>query len=120
MFVAVKQDGTLAAHHLDRGDFGGEPACGERMGGAALAFQREGVLISAGDAVPRGDIFGRDPHVARPEGAGQRAGHHVDGAGIAHLLAKAGGGQDVGSAGHAFRPADKGQIGIAQHQRLRA
>ena len=53
------------------------------------------------------------------EGAGERACHHVDGAGIAHLGAKAGGGQGMGRAGHAFGPADKGQIGIAKHERLR-
>jgi hypothetical protein len=36
------------------------------------------------------------------------------------LVPEAGGGQGVGGAGHAFRPAHQRDVGIAQHQRLRA
>jgi hypothetical protein len=66
----------------------------------------------------RRHVFRRDAHVPGAERAGQRAGHHVQRAGVAHLLPPARGGQGIGRAAHAFRPAGQRNLGIPQHQRL--
>ena len=96
VFIGVEDRGTFATPDLDRDDLVLEAPFGKRPGGAGLAFQRKGVLIGAGDAMGCGDVFRRHAHVASAEGAGQRARHHVERPGVAHLLAKARGGQDVG------------------------
>lgn len=119
MFIAVEDDGALAACNLDRGDFGSEPTLRHGAGGAHLTFQSEGILIGTADAMGCGNVLGGHAHMPGPERAGKRPGHHVDGAGIAHLGAKARSGQRMGRARHAFRPTHERCIGIAQHERLR-
>jgi hypothetical protein len=118
VFVGVELPRLAPVLHLDRRDLGGKPAFGDGPRRPGLACQRKRVLIGPVDAVFGGDVFGRDPHMPGAERAVERAQHHVAGAGIAHLLAPAGGRQDMGRAAHAFGTAGQRKMRIAQHQRL--
>ena len=120
VLVHRKDHRPLSPWNVNRHDLVAEAAAGDGRCRAGLAFQSEPVLIFAADAMFVRHILGGDAHVAGAERAGQRAGHHVDGPGVAHLLAPAGGGQDVGRTAHALGPADKGEVGIAQLQGLGA
>ena len=58
-------------------------------GGAALALEREHVLVFAADVAARGDVLGGDAHDAVAEGVGENPGQHVDHVHVAQLLSEA-------------------------------
>ena len=119
VLVDAEQLGALAILDFHGRDLLAEITVGNRMGGAFLVFQRQGILHFASDAVAFGDVLGGDAHVDVVERVMQDAQHVIDGLDVAHARAPTGRRQQVRAAAHGFGAGTDGDFGIAQQQRLR-
>ena len=118
MLIGVKGHHIALYLHIDWRDLIFETPLGDRLGRARLAFQRKGILGGARNLMLGSDIFSRDAHMPRAEGAVQRTQHHILRACIPHLLAPSRSRHDIGGAAHAFSTCCHAKIGIAHGKGL--
>ncbi len=86
VLVTVDDRRALPGRELDRQNLLLEISLGGRAGGAAVALDRQRVLILPGDLPLGGHVLGRDAHVAVVERVGQATYRRVDELTVAHPL----------------------------------
>ena len=84
-----------------------------------MQFQRQRVLVAAGDLVALRQVLGGFAHMDVVERVVQRGQHHVDHRRIAHARAPAHTLRDDTARGSCSRRRRHGDVGIAKHDGLR-
>src|SRR5579863_9346121 len=128
LLVVVDEVVALAALDRDRHGLLLEQAVGDRVLGALHGFDGEGVLLLAAELVLVGAEFAEVAHHLSVVGVLQSVEEHViDDVVVAHAVAGARAGEEVGSAGHGFHAARHHDLGgarqdqvMAEHCRLHA
>ena len=118
MFVDLKGHVPFFALEHHGHDLGFEVTSFGGTLGPVVAFDRNRVLLFAGDAPFGRNILCRDAHVNRFKRVMQRANHHVDHFGVAHASAPTGAQTGVGSTAHVLGAAANGNVGVTQQNTL--
>ncbi len=113
MLVARHLDLAPARRHRQRHDFRAKASLVPGPRRALLAAQGEAILFFARDAVLRGQRLRRLPHDLLGQGAQEAVlVHAVHRALVAHAVAPARAGQEIGDPAHRLRPARQHDVGI--------
>ena len=118
VLIDEKIEGFAPLGHRHRHDLILKVPGFDRSRSAALAFQREGVLGFAVDAVALGDVFRRYAHQPMTEGVVERTLHHIDHGRLTHARAKAKARHEVAAVRHTLGTAGEHSVTISEHQGL--